>query len=76
MRSDENYVKNTDGEDLDGYTFYNIVSTEEINGKHYIKLEDPFHVKFINGKMAYGVMTVDLDQATNVPFKILNLGEK
>ena len=31
MRSDENYVKNTDGEDIGRYRFYNIVGTEEEN---------------------------------------------
>ena len=76
MRSDENDVKNTDGKNIGRYRFYNIVGTEEENGKYYMKLENTSCMSFINGKMVYKVMTVDLDQATNVPFKILNLGEK
>ena len=77
MRSDENYVKNTDGEDIGRYRFYNIVGAEEENGKYYMKLENTSCVTIRNnGEMFYEVMKVDLDKVASVPFKILNLGEK
>ena len=68
-------IKDTDGDKVWQCHAYSIMGAYENNDRYYLRLRNPWGYNGIfTHKSAY--ITVDLEEATNVPFKISNLGLK
>ncbi len=77
IRTEGDVVKDVDGDKLITTHAFSLIGAEEKYGKYYIELRNPWgHNLDKNYKAKNAIIKVDLEDATNVEFRIANLGIK
>ncbi len=75
--TDENGLKDIEGDKVFAKHAYSLIGSEEKNGKYFIKLRNPWGENYDEFSREKGdVITVDLAEATKVNFEICNLKKK
>ena len=69
-------IKDTDGDKFCHHHAYSIMGAYKDNDKYYLRLRNPWGKNYSGLMTKSAYITVDLEELTNVPFKISNLGLK
>ena len=77
ISNEESVVKDLDGDKIVTKHAFSLIGVDEKDGRYYIKLRNAWGLNYDkNHNKKDAIITVDLEEATNVAFRIGNLGEK